>query len=384
MKKEKISEALQNIDEQYIEKAANYQKKRSVLPIVKWGGLAASLAIVITGTALLMPYLDQGMTPPPVTNEQTTTANANEIGTETHHATNGTAGGETHTTTTTWWNSSTVATGETAWSEQYFARIQDDTYGNYKPMRAFQLYEAPLGNKLTDVTVWGFWSQANNDFFEAEDYTGNEQIEYLRAEVYEIKGVSPDVAVLVKYLDQGDALTTTHYYTFVNKDVENQLTSLRDFYEKFNAESYFRVKYETVLIESVKEATSKEGYYQLSTKNIEELRDLILSLDGRVVSDEELSDWSFSKQMSFDFHFDSTGAYSSYAGVFDNGYMILNVHSTNYFSFAFDIGKENAEMLMNYIEENATLRHNEEFGETVHMLTTATEIVVETTSCEND
>ena len=57
MKKEKISEALQNIDEEYIEKAANYKKKKAFLPIVKWGGLAASLAIVVAGTALLMPYL---------------------------------------------------------------------------------------------------------------------------------------------------------------------------------------------------------------------------------------------------------------------------------------------------------------------------------------
>ena len=383
MKKEKISEALQNIDEEYIEQAANYRKKKAFSPIVKWSGLAASLAIVIMGTALIMPHLQQGVTPPPITNEQTTTSNeiANEITEQM-----GTSHGAT--TTTTWWNSSTVETGNCTFWEQYFARIQDDTYGKYKPMRAFQLYEAPLGNKLTDVTVWGFWETTDKDFFEAEDFTGNEQIETLRAEVYEIKGVSPEVAVLVKYLDRGAAVTTTHYYTFVNKDVENQLTSLRDFYEKFNAQQYFRVKYETVLIESVKEATSKEGYYRLSAKNIEELRDLILSLDGRVVTNEERSDWSFSKQMTFDFHFDSTGAYSSYAGVFDNGYLILNVHSTNYFSFAFDIGEENAKMLMTYIEENATLQHYEEFGGTDEYMTmTSQEIIretVETTYCEND
>jgi hypothetical protein len=381
MKKEKISEALQNIDEEYIEKAANYKKKKAFLPIVKWGGLAASLAIVVAGTALLMPYLEQGVTPPPITNEQTTPV-TNEISTEIVQT--GNVGGITETTTT-YWNSSTAATGEAVWREQYLARIQDDTYRNYAPMRAFEYYAAPLGNKLTDVTVWGFWDHSQKDFFDAEDFTGDEQIETLRAEVYEIKGVSPEVAILVKYLDQGNALTTTHYYTFVNKDVENQLTSLADFYEKFNAERYFGVKHETVLIESVKEAISKEGYYQLSTKNTEELRDLILSLEGRVVSDDELSDWSFTKQMTFDIDFDSTGAYSGYVGVFDNGYMILNVHSTNYFSFAFDIGEENAEMLMTYIEENATLRHNEEFGGTVHM-TTQTPIreTVETTYCENE
>ena len=193
------------------------------------------------------------------------------------------------------------------------------------------------------------------------------------------------MAILVKYLDQGNALTTTHYYTFVNKDVENQLTSLGDFYEKFNAEDYFGVKQNNILISTVKSGYGKDDIYRIDTKNTEDLREMVLALDGRIVSDDELSDWSFTKQMTFDIDFNSTGAYSGYVGVFDNGYMIFNVHSTNYFSFAFDIGEENAEMLMTYIEENATLRHNEEFGGTVHM-TTQTPIreTVETTYCEND
>ena len=50
MKKEKISEALNGIDETYVEKAANYKKKKTFMPIVKWGTLAASLAIVIAGS----------------------------------------------------------------------------------------------------------------------------------------------------------------------------------------------------------------------------------------------------------------------------------------------------------------------------------------------
>ena len=71
MKKEKISEALNGIDETYVEKAANYKKKKTFMPIVKWGTLAASLAIVIAGTALIMPFLDTSV--PPIINEETTT-----------------------------------------------------------------------------------------------------------------------------------------------------------------------------------------------------------------------------------------------------------------------------------------------------------------------
>ena len=380
-KKEKISEALQNIDEEYIEKAANYQKRKSTLSIAKWGGLAASLAIVIAGTALIMPHLKQNVTPPLVTNEATT--NANEFASDTTN--NAVFTTIPETSTTSMWNSSTVvATGEMSAWEQYFARIQDETYGNYTPMVAFQAYEAPLGNKLTDVSVWGFWARSDKDFFEAEDFTGNEKIEYLRAEVYEIKDVSPDIAVLVRYLDKGDALTTTHYYTFVNKDVENVITSLDGFYERFNAESYFYVKPDYVLIEAHQNGNYKADYYNITRKNVQELRELLLSFDGRLVSDEELSDWSFTKQMSFDFGFASTGAYSAYAGIFDNGYLIFNIHSTNYFSFAFDIGKENAAALMAYIENNAELRHQSQTGENTSEMTTQTMETVETTYCEND
>ena len=70
MKKEKLSTALNGIDEKYVEKASSFRKKKLALPVTKWGALVASLAIVIAGTALILPRIDPAL--PPVVNETTT------------------------------------------------------------------------------------------------------------------------------------------------------------------------------------------------------------------------------------------------------------------------------------------------------------------------
>jgi hypothetical protein len=382
MKKEKLTTALNGIDEKYVEKASSFRKKKLALPVTKWGALAASLAIVIAGTALILPRIDPSL--PPVVNETTTEKKyQNETFEQTEAST------VLASSTTMAYASTTFATGEMGWREQYIARIAEGAYKNYVPMRALALYEAPMGEKLEEnITVYGFWSTNDKDYFDADDYTGKENIESLRAEVYALKGVSPDVAVLVKYLDKGDALTTEHYYVFVNKDVENGIETLADFYARFYAEFYFSVQPSAnILISSVDRTNGGEtdSFYITSGAIAEGLRERILSLDGRTLSDAEIAAHSFTKQMTFDISLHSAGAYTGYVGVFDNGYIIFHIYSTNHFSFAFDIGTENAEMLMAYVEENAELEHSHAYKteETV-TYTSFTGETVETTTCTND
>ena len=40
--------------------------------------------------------------------------------------------------------------------------------------------------------------------------------ETLRGEVYEIIGISSETAAALKFIDQGEAVTTTHYYVILN------------------------------------------------------------------------------------------------------------------------------------------------------------------------
>ncbi|MBQ8497351.1 MAG: hypothetical protein IJ489_07875 [Clostridia bacterium] len=377
MKKEKISNALNGIDESYVEKAANYKKKKAFMPIVKWGTLAASLAIVIAGTALIMPFLDTSV--PPIITEETTSGTENLSESSTERA--------TYTTTTTYW-ATTYATGthETIYYEQYFARITEGTYKNYAPMKALQRYEILLGEKIEDVTIRGFWSTNDKTFFEESDYTGKEEIEYLRAEIYAFENISPDVAVLVKYLDKGEALTTDHYYVFVNNNVKNEIETLSDFYEIFNADHYFYVKTSADILISRPDC---DDFYKTSDTLVRNLSEKLLSLEGKFLSDGEVGQMKFSKQLTFDIALDSAGAYKGYIGVFNNGYIIFHIYSTNHFSFAFDIGEENATALMSYVEENAELRRSNNYSndkdyETTLTQTTFTGMTVETTTCTND
>lgn len=371
MKKEKISMALNDIDEKYVEKAANFKKKRTTLPIVKWGALVASLAIVIAGTALILPRLDTASVPP-IQNDSTTenvieTTGGAEIGTY-HTTTPGITLGTTPT-----------QSGEVALIEQYTARITNGAYKNYAPMTALKTYEASIGEKLTDVTVWGFWASNDKDFFDADDYTGEEKIETLRAEVYALEGISPEIAVLVKYLDQGEALTLDHYYVFVNRDVENKIENLADFYTKLNADHYFTVKWNDMLVQT---RDLDRSVYRTDNTIITNLRDMLLSLNGTIAR----TFTTYTKELTFDIDMDSIGAYTGYASVYDNGYITFTFHSTNHFTFSFDIGEENAKSIISYIEENAEVRHSEQYATTdEYTLThTYTGMTVETTFCEND
>ena len=61
--------------------------------------------------------------------------------------------------------------------------------------------------KLESVTVTGGWKN------EASEWISTEA---LNAEVYEITGIDSGIAVALKFIDPGEAVTTTHYYVMMN------------------------------------------------------------------------------------------------------------------------------------------------------------------------
>ena len=64
-----------------------------------------------------------------------------------------------------------------------------------------------VGAKLESVTVTGGWKN------EAGEWLSTEALD---AEVYEITGIDGGIAVALKFIDQGEAVTTTHYYVMMN------------------------------------------------------------------------------------------------------------------------------------------------------------------------
>ena len=101
--------------------------------------------------------------------------------------------------------------------ESYVYRVEEGVYSAYASGKVIE--ESRIGEKLEDVSVMGGWR--NNS-----DGTWISQ-EQLRAEVYAIRDISHEVAVALKFLDQGDALTTTHYYVILNPAAD--LTAVADY-----------------------------------------------------------------------------------------------------------------------------------------------------------
>jgi hypothetical protein len=104
-------------------------------------------------------------------------------------------------------DSATVALGL---GESYVYSIDEGPFSSY--MAGKVIDEAQIGEKLEAVSVTAGWR--NNT-----DGTMLSQ-ETLRGAVYSIREVSTDVAVALKFLDKGDALTTTHYYVILNPDAD--------------------------------------------------------------------------------------------------------------------------------------------------------------------
>ncbi|MBE6763853.1 MAG: hypothetical protein E7553_05840 [Ruminococcaceae bacterium] len=94
--------------------------------------------------------------------------------------------------------------------------VDNGAFSSY--MNGKVINESKLGNKLDEVTVTAGWKATDGTWLSKE---------YLRAELYSITGVASDVAVALKFLDKGEAITTSHYYVIMNPVAD--LSSVEDY-----------------------------------------------------------------------------------------------------------------------------------------------------------
>lgn len=94
--------------------------------------------------------------------------------------------------------------------ESYVYSIDEGPFSSY--MAGKVIDEAKIGEKLEAVSVTAGWRNNTNGTMLSQ--------ETLRGAVYSIREVSTDVAVALKFLDKGEALTTTHYYVILNPDAD--------------------------------------------------------------------------------------------------------------------------------------------------------------------
>lgn len=238
MKTPRIVNAIGHIDDDLINSATKSKKVAKKNIWIKWTSLVASFAIIIIVAAVAVPTLfGDGNTTLPVVSGDNTTINNSESATpttndngattapvvnqDTTHINNAeptTSGGNDNTTTATNNESTTQPAigNESAFSETYVYNVSDGKFSTYVSGKVIS--EDKIDYKIADVSVAAGWKNSFDEQLTTET---------LRAEVYLIKGISKDVAVALKFIDKGDALTTTHYYVIMNPDAD--LTSVKEY-----------------------------------------------------------------------------------------------------------------------------------------------------------
>ena len=94
--------------------------------------------------------------------------------------------------------------------ESYYAyNVNSGDFSTYVAGKVIS--ESKIGGKINNVSVTAGWKNRIGEWISTES---------LNAEIYEIEDVSSDVAVALKFLDKGEALTTTHYYVIMNPNAD--------------------------------------------------------------------------------------------------------------------------------------------------------------------
>ena len=174
MKTPRIVNAVGHIDDDLVSGAtrAKAVKKNAWL---KWGSIAACFAIMLMAAVVAVPMMFGGDDPvPPIDDEY-----QDESG--------------------------------------YFYQIDEGAYSTYVGGKV--IAEDKIGNKIADVNLTAGWKDDKGEW--------KSETEALRGEVYTINGVSNDVAVALKFIDKGEAVTTTHYYVIMNPAAD--LTPIQDY-----------------------------------------------------------------------------------------------------------------------------------------------------------
>lgn len=234
----------------------------------------------------------------------------------------------------------TGTTDEIAIYSKWFFEIQNSPYSGYS--RGMFIDAALVGDEIGEVTV----KQYNHIYPENKD----EDISYKKAVLYEIKGVSPEVAVCLKYTEKGKVSNTEHYYRYAKTDID--AATLAEYFEKTAAKTYGDITRISVII------PNKDTYtYNKDAAHTAELFDMILGLEGaRALSDNESLASALSDIKSF-----ATIDISSKVGaanridIFDNGYVLISSYTGSFKEYEKGImlfRVENSAAIIDFIRSN--------------------------------
>ncbi|MBQ4603542.1 MAG: hypothetical protein IJB16_02970 [Clostridia bacterium] len=264
MKIPRIVNSVGHIDDDLINDAVKSEKSSKKNVWIKWTSLAACFAVVLivavvagpimSGNRNIAPSVDSGNINPVIDNSATNTssnieetsaqANSEEpdisvsneeiTPSESNNETNPPVPNEeTHLAVNNETTQSVTSNEFSGYKKSYFYKVDDDNFSSYIGGKVIN--KDKLGEKISDVTVTAGW-----ETWVGEKLTETVSTENLRAEVYLINGVSNDVAVALKFIDKGEAVTTTHYYVILNPDAD--LSSVKEYIIPYSVPSYTSYK----------------------------------------------------------------------------------------------------------------------------------------------
>ena len=174
MKTPRIANAVGHIDDDLVSGATHAKATKKNIWL-KWGSIAACFAVMLMAVVVAVPMMFGGDDPvPPIDDEY-------------------------------------------QYESGYFYQINEGAYSTYVGGKV--IAEEKIGNKIADVNLTAGWKDDKGEW--------KSETEALRGEVYTINGVSNDVAVALKFIDKGEAVTTTHYYVIMNPAAD--LTPIQDY-----------------------------------------------------------------------------------------------------------------------------------------------------------
>lgn len=264
MKTPRIVNSVGHIDDDLINDAVKSKKSSKKNVWIKWTSLAACFAVVLivavvagpimSGNRNIAPSVDSGNINPVIDNSATNTssnieetsaqANSEEpdisvsneeiTPSESNNETNPPVPNEeTHPAVNNETTQSVTSNEFSGYKKSYFYKVDDDNFSSYIGGKVIN--KDKLGEKISDVTVTAGW-----ETWVGEKLTETVSTENLRAEVYLINGVSNDVAVALKFIDKGEAVTTTHYYVILNPDAD--LSSVKEYIIPYSVPGYTSYK----------------------------------------------------------------------------------------------------------------------------------------------
>ena len=187
MKEDMMRRAIGGIDDNLIKGAEKTPKEnRSTVSWVRLGSIAAAFVLVIAMGIMILPGMFKTDTPVVTPDTPSTGSKGEGYGDPNYQG------------------------DEIGMYEKYEYSVDAGRFSSF--VQGKVISGKYVGSKLEDVTVTAGWVRPEG-LPQAEK-------EHARAEIYEIKGVSADVAVAIRFLDKLEAELTDFYYVIMNPEAD--------------------------------------------------------------------------------------------------------------------------------------------------------------------